>query len=467
MVEVATRGRGGGVVTVWTARDLTVVVPVAPGDVAWRDLWADLAAIHGQSDVVFSGPVMPEGLPPGVRWVASPLGRARQLNAGAAAARGAWLLFLHADSRLGAGWWQAVEDAVARAPHALSFFRLSFASDGPRLTWLNAALANARASVLGMPFGDQGFLLARAVFEALGRFDTHVPYGEDHLLAWRARQRGAALQTMRATVTTSARKYERLGWGRVTRGHVRATVAQAVPEAVRLVSQRLAPRRPSAAAVACFVKTPGLSQVKTRLAADVGRARADEIFAASVASVEALLLDCASSGISVAWAVAETEGLRDPRWSALPRVAQGAGGLGDRQSVVYDRLLAAGRTPVLTGADVPHLWRGRVEEAVARLTWCDFVAGEATDGGYYLFAGRRPIPREVWNAVRYSESDTLDQLEAALRPLGHLERLPALSDLDRGCDLARVADEVVQSHAERRSAGQEASLQRLLAVLRG
>jgi len=48
---------------------------------------------------------------PGLVWIDAPRGRARQMNAGAAVARGEWLVFLHADTRLPSGWPAAIHEA--------------------------------------------------------------------------------------------------------------------------------------------------------------------------------------------------------------------------------------------------------------------------------------------------------------------------------------------------------------------
>lgn len=157
----------------------------------------------------------------------APAGRARQLNAGAHATDSDWLWFLHADSQLDARVIEEVIAALGQDEDMLAYFGLRFLPDGPRWMALNAIGARLRSRWLGLPFGDQGFLLPRRVFEALGGFDEGLDGGEDHALVWRARRQGIELRELRADIHTSARKYAERGWWRTTREHLALTWRQA------------------------------------------------------------------------------------------------------------------------------------------------------------------------------------------------------------------------------------------------
>lgn len=117
-------------------------------------------------------------------------GRARMVNAGAARAGGTWIWFLHADTRYLSGSLEALTRFLGRDLSALGWFDLPFRPDGPALTRLNALGAKLRARWLGVPFGDQGFVLRAAGFRALGDFDERTSYSEDHLFVWTARRAG-------------------------------------------------------------------------------------------------------------------------------------------------------------------------------------------------------------------------------------------------------------------------------------
>src|SRR5690606_5834787 len=117
----------------------------------------------------------------------------------------------------------ALSHFLRRGEDALGYFDLYFLDDGPPLTRLNALGARLRSRWFRLPFGDQGFVLPRQVFESLGGFDTTIQHGEDHELVWRARRAGIPLRPIGARLYTSARKYATNGWLATTLMHIRET----------------------------------------------------------------------------------------------------------------------------------------------------------------------------------------------------------------------------------------------------
>jgi hypothetical protein len=212
---------------------LSVIVPVGPADTAWPALLGDLSALEPGAEILLVAPI---GAAPAnfsseqhelrvpARWLEAPPGRACQQNIGAAAAKGKMLWFLHADTRAPAA---AITAAQRFTDAALGYFDLRFASDGPPLVHANALGAWVRSRWLGLPFGDQGFILPQRVFEALGRFDESLPMAEDHALVWAARRAGIPVVPVRAPLLTSARRYAEQGWLRTTLRHARLTILQA------------------------------------------------------------------------------------------------------------------------------------------------------------------------------------------------------------------------------------------------
>lgn len=207
--------------------------------------------------------------------------------------------------------------------------------------------------------------------------------------------------------------------------------------------------------VAAFVKTPGLSPVKTRLASTIGREAAEEFYALAVDATRTLLRDAEAAGIVAPyWAVAEATGAA--QWRDFPTVAQGEGTLGERLTRVYGALRAQGLGVALIGADAPATTVAHLAKAAQHLRdGAPYVLGPARDGGFYLFASAREIGGAVWNAVPYSQSDTAaqleerlaplvaPQLEARLAPLGAPQRprhLETLGDVDTVDDLPPLAD---------------------------
>lgn len=143
----------------------------------------------------------------GARLVTAPRGRGRQLAEGARAARGGWLLFLHADSVLAPGWHQAVRTHMAVARGQAGFFRLRFDSDAA-MAPLVSGWANVRARWFGLPFGDQGLLISRQLYDQSGGY-PEIGLMEDVAIARALRGR---IRPLGAQVVTSAERYESEGW---------------------------------------------------------------------------------------------------------------------------------------------------------------------------------------------------------------------------------------------------------------
>ena len=131
-------------------------------------------------------------------------GRAAQMNAGAAAASGAAILFLHADTRLPAPADRLVADALAGG---CEWGRFDVRIDGRHpLLGVVARAMNLRSRATGIATGDQAIFVTRKAFHAIGGY-ADIPLMEDIVLsrALRRRSRPACLS---AAVTTSGRRWE-------------------------------------------------------------------------------------------------------------------------------------------------------------------------------------------------------------------------------------------------------------------
>jgi rSAM/selenodomain-associated transferase 2 len=146
----------------------------------------------------------------GARVREAPRGRGAQLAAGADAAVGRWLLFLHADTRLAPGWDAAARGFMAAPGSArrAAAFRLALDDADPRARRI-ARLANWRARRFGLPYGDQGLLIARSFYRELGGYRP-LPLMEDVDLVRRIGRRRLAI--LEAEAVTSALRYRRDGW---------------------------------------------------------------------------------------------------------------------------------------------------------------------------------------------------------------------------------------------------------------
>src|SRR3954470_22240434 len=144
--------------------------------------------------------------------VHAPRGRGSQLAAGAAAASGDWLLFLHADCRLGAGWEMAVRGFIAAPDAASRAGYFAFALDDPSSAARRLErIVRWRCSLLALPYGDQGLLISRRLYDAVGGFAA-IALMEDVDLVRRLGHRPRA--RTRGPLHSSPRRYREEGYFR-------------------------------------------------------------------------------------------------------------------------------------------------------------------------------------------------------------------------------------------------------------
>ncbi|WP_170782708.1 TIGR04283 family arsenosugar biosynthesis glycosyltransferase [Ruegeria lacuscaerulensis] len=140
----------------------------------------------------------------GAEIVSGAASRGGQLRRGCAEAKGEWLLVLHADTVLQQGWTKVVGDHLRHG--APGVFRLAFSASGFAPTWV-AGWANLRSRIFGLPYGDQGLLVPRRLYEKAGGFPDQ-PLMEDVALV----RRLGRITLLPVRAFTSADRYQKAGW---------------------------------------------------------------------------------------------------------------------------------------------------------------------------------------------------------------------------------------------------------------
>ncbi len=207
--------------------------------------------------------------------------------------------------------------------------------------------------------------------------------------------------------------------------------------------------------IAIFVKTPGVSPVKTRLAKTHGQQYADswyQLAATAVAEVAIL------SGATVYWAVGEPEAMAAPMWQNMARICQvdtegepseasiAQTSLGARMHHVHAQLLARHDAGILLGADLPHLDVAvlRAVAAYLRHAQARRAIAPALDGGFWLYGANRLAPLAAWESAPYSSADTCAKFNLAMQDFGVLHTFASATDVDTGADLIACADALAQ-----------------------
>ena len=185
-----------------------------------------------------------------------------------------------------------------------------------------------------------------------------------------------------------------------------------------------------------FVKAPRAGRAKTRLAKDIGAARAAGFYRHATQTLTQRLG-------------------RDPRWQLLmavdppcvlesgweniwpphlTRIGQGGGDLGDRMGRVFEKLPPG---PVLIiGSDAPQISTAQIAQAFKKLRGADAVFGPAPDGGYWLIGMRRDYAApNLFENVRWSTEHALKDTIKTLPSTYRISYLSELDDVDEGADL--------------------------------
>lgn len=220
---------------------LSVIVPVLNEAPAITTLLADLRAIliPGDEIVVVDGGSV-DGTPAlagngADRVLTSRPGRSLQMNAGAAAAAGEWLWFVHADTRVPADARDAIARAVA-AGHVWGRFDIRLSGRHPLLRVIETMM-NLRSRLTGIATGDQGIFVTRAAFDRVDGFPA-IPLMEDITVSSRLKRVGPPACIRQPRLVTSSRRWEQRGIVRTVLLMWRLRLAYALGTP----AERLAPR---------------------------------------------------------------------------------------------------------------------------------------------------------------------------------------------------------------------------------
>ena len=439
-----------------TARSRGAEIVVVDG--GSQDGTADLARGSGLADIVMQ----------------TSRGRAVQMNAGASAARGEALLFLHADTRLPTDADRLVLEAIGqhKTQHAWGRFDVHIDGEHPMLAVIAWSM-NLRSRLTGIATGDQAMFMGRSAFDRAGGFPP-IALMEDISLSSRLK-RLSAPACLRARVRTSGRRWEARGvlrtlfgmwWLRLRYffGAAPARLAESYYD-VRDIRDSAAPGKGKAnrvgntviehsvdpsdlAAKACtilvFAKAPVAGEVKTRLIPALG-AEGAAVLHRRLTEV-ALHAACAAAPGSVElWCAPDAS---HPALAAMAEAhavtlhVQTGVDLGERMANAIADALTRSERALLIGSDIVAMTAAILGDALVRLQdGADVVVVPAEDGGYVLIGLRRAAPELFRDMVWSSPNVMADTRQRARVANLRLFELPALWDVDNPSDLQRLRRE--------------------------
>ncbi len=434
--------------------EIGVVIPALDEEEHLPGLLGDLSGLRLESVIVVVDGGSVDGTVAAARAggalvVRSRQGRGPQLNAGAALLSTPWLLFLHADSRVGDEGLRAIEEHVRADRREAAHFGLRISHPDFYYRLIERG-QRVRERLSGLVYGDQGLLIRREHFFRAGPYPDE-PIMEDVTLNRRLQGEGELVR-LPVSISTSARRYEEegrvRGWlrnvglmSRFLAGGKPRDLAKRYP-ARRRGDDRVGGQR-DRATLLVFAKAPRPGEVKTRLARSLGGG-ADpdyERAAAIYRRMGRMIVDAvaeAPATVTVCYDPpgSETE-VRD--WlgaTAAQYWSQGGGDLGERMSRMFTRAFEQAGRAVVIGTDTPAVGAKTVARALAALDTADVVLGPSRDGGYYLMATREDRP-ELFAGIEWSTHSVLAETAARARTSGRrITFLQVESDIDTAADLA-------------------------------
>ena len=171
-----------------------------------------------------------------------------------------------------------------------------------------------------------------------------------------------------------------------------------------------------------FAKAPAMGRAKTRLAADIGKVHAHRLYRTMLSKVIRNVQDPRWETTLMAtpeWAIGHVR-----EWEGLTQIPQASGSLSPRLLAAFSQ-----KGPVIViGTDCPQVTRHDIADGFAALRHHVAVFGPADDGGFWLMGMKGPVKPNVFDNVRWSHDETLNDVQENIN--GSVHHLRTLIDVD-------------------------------------
>lgn len=441
---------------------VSVVIPVWRDELALQQLLGALARKPPEVELIVAVVLGEESRyvavreqHPEVSWMSAPRGRACQMNAGARTARGRWLLFLHADSRLPPDWLDIVWKLDPRDRVVGGAFAFRLDSDDWRARFIEFG-ARLRVRVMGLPYGDQALFVRRSVFEAIGGY-RDLPLMEDIDFVRRVTRLGRLVHVSSAVVT-SARRWTHEGWMRRSASNALLATRFLFGASPSRLAQQYFGRHHRA--VVMMARAPW-TRGKTRLEPAAPAEAHESLRYALLFDTLDVMIGASAAHIIACDPADACERLRQSLPPSIDVIAQRGNDLGERLARCFEDVFRLGSgSIVVLGSDLPDLPTRLIDDAFTALqSGRDrVVLGPASDGGYYLIGMNKPHA-ELFAKIDWSTPRVLAQTLSAARSIGvETVLLDQWRDVDEPAALKQLMRQVPPSAAMRTRAWGDAWL---------
>ena len=206
--------------------DLTVIIPVKPGDVSWIKLLPDLSLLSPGSEIIlvanatapdlFDKQIYKTGIQGHTQWIHSSGSLPAQLNVAAQASTKSYLWFLLPDTRVSASALSALEKAIKDRSSAVHFFDIHYLQDGPNTMQINSWGHWIRGHLFRLPTLKNGLAIPKEAFQKLGGFREDLSEGSEQHFVMKAKAQGFSLHFAQESLQASSKLHHLEGWGKTT-----------------------------------------------------------------------------------------------------------------------------------------------------------------------------------------------------------------------------------------------------------
>jgi glycosyltransferase A (GT-A) superfamily protein (DUF2064 family) len=328
--------------------------------------------------------------------------RAKALNLGAEAASSPLLWFIHLDSDLSL---IQPSDLEKISEEKINTFLLKF--DDEKLK-LNASGANFRTKYLGIPFGDQSFIVHKRIFNLLGEFTISLKEGEDHEFIWKAKSIGIKINIIENYVISSAIKY------------LSNPISQTLTTLSKTISQIIKFRKQKANSIIChFIKDPKSLKSKTRLRKDLTETFVNELnenlIEIVIDNIKKIKFNKSIHQIIVSEKSHKSYAFKFSKiTNGLYLTSQEE--LGESMREVIEFNLKYFQKVVIVGSDIPSLTAKDITDSL-NIRSAKNIFYPSVDGGFCLLSTSDNKILDVIDKIKYGTDNVLEDLTKNLTQL--------------------------------------------------
>ncbi len=372
--------------------------------------------------------------------VNSNAGRGTQLNAGAAAASGDILIFLHADTFLPDNALNLINEFFTSAENKICRFLLGFDFNHK---WLDLYTSFSKYDTLFTRFGDSAIIVRKEFFNELDGFKNTETFEDVDFL--KRASHISKVKIINDSVISSSRRFIQNGVIKQQLLNIFLFIGYLLNISIQNLSKMYNKNtsKSKTDSIIIFLRYPKNGKVKTRLAKTTSSEFATNFYKSCAENLVNITKRISSINRFVFFSNEnEREEIKSWLGNKLFYAHQEGDDLGIRMKNAFEKVFSTGAEKVIIiGTDIPDLSAEIINKAFEYLDSSDIVIGPSKDGGFYLL-GMKKMYAGLFEEIEYSTAEVFSETLARIKELKlSCQLLPELQDIDTEEDLLRWLNE--------------------------